>query len=280
MKYLSSALMILLFCISCQAMQHDPSTLEAILNPPKDPPNPLSLQFMLNASESEDDQSDYSDLEVLPANDDMPQDDNHLAPNMPVAQEKISRGKVTNEQGQTGYECRHCKRIFPCFASSRNNHEPRCLGNPKSLNRSTRMYRPAEKNADGEPIYPCKYCEKDCHNARSRWAHQEACQTKRELGLAREKTLKCDQCNYACFRPSQLERHSVSHSTARPYPCGYCSGTFKRPKDVTSHQESCLPYQVALTLMRNNVSQRTVNMLDRNNMLNHDNNDVQMQQAE
>jgi hypothetical protein len=255
-KYLSSALMLLLFCMPCQAMQRD--TLESILNPPRsDKPNPLSLQFMLNAPEPEDDQSNHSDLEI----DDIPPINN-----VPLIH---NRSKMINERGETGYECKYCKRMLPC-ATSRNRHE-------RSHLTQRRSYRPAEKDADGTLVYPCQYCTRMCKNAPCRWAHEERCLAKKELGIAREKTIKCDQCDYACFYQYELERHSLTHLTYRPYNC-YCSHAFKTLQTLQFHGKKCSKYQAVIRLM-NNQSAGSMTDLHEDNQGNN-NNDHQMQQAE
>ena len=110
MKHLSSALMILLFCMPCLAMQSDK-------------PNPLSLQFMLNTPEPEDDQANHNDLAALPVNGNMPQDDNHLIRNRPAKSRRPYRHKEVDEDGNVvGYSCQYCPRIFNIH-NARSNHE-------------------------------------------------------------------------------------------------------------------------------------------------------------
>ena len=275
MKYLSSALMILLFCIPCQAMQHDPSTLEAILNPPKShKPSPLSLQFMLNTPEPEDDQSDHSDLEVLPVNDGIPPIND-----IPVIHD---RSKMTNEQGETGYECKHCGRMFP-YANSRNLHERRCLKNDNRLTQNLpaaprKMYQYAQKNADGTREHQCPYCLRTFPNSRVRSYHRmHHCPVARKLGIAKKKTIKCDDCDYMCFYQCELSRHKPTHTNAYQCPC---SQAFKSFQTLRVHGDTCSQYKAiaqlmaAATLMNNNNNQRAHDMID------HNNNDHQMQQAE
>ena len=125
MKYLSSILMVLLFCMPCLAMQSDPLSLESILSPPKGEHRPLSLQFMLNPSEPEDDQSDHNNLAIPPMNGNMPQDDNHPIQNRPAGPRRTYQRKQIKEDGQMGYQCPHCSQMYT-NSTSRNNHVRFC----------------------------------------------------------------------------------------------------------------------------------------------------------
>ena len=173
MKYLSSALMILLFCIPCHAMQHDK-------------PNPLSLQFMLNTPEPEDDQANHNNLAVLPVNNNMPQDDNHLIRKRPARSRRPYRHKEVDEDGNVvGYSCQYCPRIFAIHNARINHertyHQAGALGKAKvkcphceytCLYQSTLTLHLAT-HLDDSP-YKC-YCSQACNSLQALAIHRDSC---------------------------------------------------------------------------------------------------------
>lgn len=53
-----------------------------------------------------------------------------------------------------------------------------------------------------------------------------------------ERQFKCDQCDKAFKRNSELVRHLTSHSDDRPYVCKTCGTSYKRSNHLRRHIES------------------------------------------
>ena len=49
------------------------------------------------------------------------------------------------------------------------------------------------------------------------------------------KSHSCNQCSYACKKPSKLKRHILVHSGERPFACIQCNYSSKQSADLKRH---------------------------------------------
>jgi hypothetical protein len=57
----------------------------------------------------------------------------------------------------------------------------------------------------------------------------------------RKKRHICHICGQACYRPSNLKTHLLTHTGERPFPCGGCSATFTTSSNRRRHERRFHP---------------------------------------
>jgi KRAB domain-containing zinc finger protein len=83
----------------------------------------------------------------------------------------------------------------------------------------------------GERPHQCQYCSKPFPTPRQVKSHE----TRVHLKQAR---YACPDCNWRGFLPSELRRHTITHTQERPYVCGLdnCEDAFFSQRELTNHQ--------------------------------------------
>lgn len=85
----------------------------------------------------------------------------------------------------------------------------------------------------GENLHTCKDCNKKISSKSAFKFHLKICQNADSL-----KNYECEICQKKFYFKSDLLRHSLTHSGARPHKCDFCGTTFKLRGALVEHVKS------------------------------------------
>ncbi|XP_052102201.1 zinc finger protein 721-like [Mytilus californianus] len=85
----------------------------------------------------------------------------------------------------------------------------------------------------GENLHTCKDCNKKISSKSAFKFHLKICQNADSL-----KNYECEICQKKFYFKSDLLRHSLTHSGARPHKCQFCDTTFKLRGALVEHVKS------------------------------------------
>ena len=83
-------------------------------------------------------------------------------------------------------------------------------------------------HATSKPSIPCPHCSKMFYTQSHLSQHNSQCH-----GI---KKFLCTLCDYQAVNKSRFNKHMLSHSDERPYPCSMCSLKFKSKVDLKKHE--------------------------------------------
>jgi hypothetical protein len=49
---------------------------------------------------------------------------------------------------------------------------------------------------------------------------------------------RCHECGKGFITPSKLQRHSYSHTGAKPFPCAFCAKSFSQTANLKTHMRN------------------------------------------
>ncbi|EDW59250.1 zinc finger protein ZIPIC [Drosophila virilis] len=190
-------------------------------------------------SEFEDDQMDGT-IEYLISDADDQDSSNDYTVNIqcPSCPEQFSSRRSYNAHTKRehfpGYVCDQCGKTlqsYSGFIGHLQNHEPvKQFECPHCGERFSRKFRLKHHMAwhTGETPYQCEVCSK-------RFVHKVALYKHKMIHDNESKRLECQVCGFKTRTKAHLERHTRSHTGAKPFACPVCNKRFSQMYNMKAH---------------------------------------------
>lgn len=140
----------------------------------------------------------------------------------------------TKREHFPGYVCDQCGKTlqsYSGFIGHLQNHEPvKQFECPHCGERFSRKFRLKHHMAwhTGETPYQCEVCSK-------RFVHKVALYKHKMIHDSESKRLECQVCGFKTRTKAHLERHTRSHTGAKPFACPVCNKRFSQMYNMKAH---------------------------------------------
>ncbi|ALC46264.1 CG7928 [Drosophila busckii] len=140
----------------------------------------------------------------------------------------------TKREHFPGYVCDQCGKTlqsYSGFIGHLQNHEPvKQFECPHCGERFSRKFRLKHHMAwhTGETPYQCDVCSK-------RFVHKVALYKHKMIHDTESKRLECQVCGFKTRTKAHLDRHSRSHTGAKPFACPVCNKRFSQMYNMKAH---------------------------------------------
>ncbi|XP_062121477.1 zinc finger protein ZIPIC [Drosophila sulfurigaster albostrigata] len=140
----------------------------------------------------------------------------------------------TKREHFPGYVCDQCGKTlqsYSGFIGHLQNHEPvKQFECPHCGERFSRKFRLKHHMAwhTGETPYQCEVCSK-------RFVHKVALYKHKMIHDNESKRLECQVCGFKTRTKAHLERHTRSHTGAKPFACPVCNKRFSQMYNMKAH---------------------------------------------
>lgn len=140
----------------------------------------------------------------------------------------------TKREHFPGYVCDQCGKTlqsYSGFIGHLQNHEPvKQFECPHCGERFSRKFRLKHHMAwhTGETPYQCEVCSK-------RFVHKVALYKHKMIHDTDSKRLECQVCGFKTRTKAHLERHTRSHTGAKPFACPVCNKRFSQMYNMKAH---------------------------------------------
>ncbi|EDV93194.1 zinc finger and SCAN domain-containing protein 31 [Drosophila grimshawi] len=180
-----------------------------------------TIEYLISDAEDQDSSGDYTV--------------NIQCPSCPEQfSSRRSYNAHTKREHFPGYVCDQCGKTlqsYSGFIGHLQNHEPvKQFECPHCGERFSRKFRLKHHMAwhTGETPYQCEVCSK-------RFVHKVALYKHKMIHDTDSKRLECQVCGFKTRTKAHLERHTRSHTGAKPFACPVCNKRFSQMYNMKAH---------------------------------------------